>query len=224
MGIGVRIRDAMEAVGKRPIDIAKHLKITDAAVSQWFAKDKGPRTNRLPMLAAFLSTTVEWLVSGEGMQQSRNDDHSGSKKLASARQAVDTELSTLPLWFSAEGDGQTGAWLVNRAKTIGRVPRVDPLNDLENAGSAQLKSNDMEPAYWRGDTLYLNPSQTVNPGHDCLFARPAGNGTHAVLCRRLLKISPTHWRVRQYNPKRDYNLSREEWPGVWLIEGKINKR
>ncbi|HMJ99659.1 MAG TPA: helix-turn-helix transcriptional regulator, partial [Reyranella sp.] len=63
MAIGKRIESAMIRAGKKPVDIARRLKITESAVSQWFAKDTGPKSVRLSELAAFLGTTVDYLTS-----------------------------------------------------------------------------------------------------------------------------------------------------------------
>ena len=51
MAIGKRIENAMIRAGKKPVDIARRLKITESAVSQWFAKDTGPKSVRLSELA-----------------------------------------------------------------------------------------------------------------------------------------------------------------------------
>jgi len=63
MGIGRRIESAMVKAGRRPVDIARYLKISESAVSQWFSKDTGPKSVRLADLAAFLNTTVDYLIT-----------------------------------------------------------------------------------------------------------------------------------------------------------------
>src|SRR5258708_8050341 len=63
MAIGKRIESAMIRAGKKPVDIARRLKITESAVSQWFAKDTGPKSVRLSELASFLGTTVDYLIT-----------------------------------------------------------------------------------------------------------------------------------------------------------------
>ena len=63
MAIGKRIENAMIRAGKKPVDIARRLKITESAVSQWFAKDTGPKSVRLSELASFLGTTVDSLIT-----------------------------------------------------------------------------------------------------------------------------------------------------------------
>src|SRR5258708_6441350 len=63
MAIGKRIESAMIRAGKKPVDIAKRLKITESAVSQWFHKDTGPKSVRLSELASFLGTTVDYLIT-----------------------------------------------------------------------------------------------------------------------------------------------------------------
>ena len=63
MAIGKRIENAMIRAGKKPVDVARRLKITESAVSQWFAKDTGPKSVRLSELASFLGTTVDDLIT-----------------------------------------------------------------------------------------------------------------------------------------------------------------
>src|SRR5260370_33005309 len=63
MAIGKRIESAMIRAGKKPVDIARRLKITESAVSQWFHKDTGPKSVRLSELASFLGTTVDYLIT-----------------------------------------------------------------------------------------------------------------------------------------------------------------
>src|SRR5260370_36927746 len=58
-----RNESSMNRAGKKPVDIARRLKITESAVSQWFAKDTGPKSGRLSELAAVLGTTVDYLTS-----------------------------------------------------------------------------------------------------------------------------------------------------------------
>lgn len=64
MGIGKRIEIAMTQAGKRPVDIARLFHITESAVSQWFQKDTGPKTERLGELAEFLETTTDYFIRG----------------------------------------------------------------------------------------------------------------------------------------------------------------
>ena len=65
MSIGKRIEASMIAARKKPVDIARHLKISESAVSQWFSKDTGPKSARLSDLARFLGTTVDALAQDD---------------------------------------------------------------------------------------------------------------------------------------------------------------
>ena len=53
MSIGKRIEASMIAARKKPVDIARHLKISESAVSQWFSTDTGPKSARVSDLARF---------------------------------------------------------------------------------------------------------------------------------------------------------------------------
>lgn len=121
MGIGVQIRRAMEANDKSAADVAKLLGITESAVSQWFAKDSGPRRERLSSLAAALKTSVPWLLSNDPWPSDTIDlaaNDTGQEPAEDYPTATYTrELPPpgrpdIPVWASAQAgeDGVIGAY------------------------------------------------------------------------------------------------------------------
>src|SRR5215475_11547915 len=104
MGIGRRIKSAMLKAGRRPVDMARYLKISESAVSQCFSKDTGPNSVRLADLAAFLNTTVYYLIT----------EPAGSSPppppVLPPRSGLDRP--DLAVYASAAG-GPEGAWIVS---------------------------------------------------------------------------------------------------------------
>ena len=94
----------------------------------------------------------------------------------------------------------------------------------------------MSPAYEQGDLLLIHPGKPVRPGDDCVFLREPGrdpgrepgrepgegapDGSQHTQVRRLLRNTPEKFRVRQFNPARDFDLDRGQWTKVHLIVGK----
>jgi phage repressor protein C with HTH and peptisase S24 domain len=78
----------------------------------------------------------------------------------------------------------------------------------------------MSPAIEHGDQVVVNPVVPVRPGADCVFLHEDGNGTMMALVKRLLRQSAEHWRVRQFNPPRDFDLSKKKWTKALVITEK----
>lgn len=221
MGIGVRIKRAMEASGRLPVDIATHLGITESAVSQWFAKDSGPKRDRLQQLATFLNTTVPWLLS--------NDDgpHLIDAPANAAREPVESYPETrvtyppvmsgrpdIPLWASAAA-GDEGAMILV-PDPIDYLKRSERMLTVRNPFGFNVLGDSMDPAIEHGDQLIINPSVVARPGLNCVFIHEGPEGMFALV-KRLLRSRPDHWHVRQFNPLRDFDLSRKKWARVHPI-------
>ncbi len=86
-------------------------------------------------------------------------------------------------------------------------------------------TEEMSPAYERGDRPLVNPSKPVREGDDVLILTgEVGEGdTPRAALRRLVGITPTHWRVKQYNPPKTEKFDRKEWPIAYRVESKRNR-
>jgi transcriptional regulator with XRE-family HTH domain len=63
-GLGSRITERLDDLGKTQGDLARELGIKQGAVSQWVTGATKPK--RIDEIAAFLKTTTEWLRTGKG--------------------------------------------------------------------------------------------------------------------------------------------------------------
>ena len=128
-----------------------------------------------------------------------------------------TERTDLPVYASAEGGG--GAIVITN-EPIDFVRRPEPLLSVRDGYGCYVIGDSMSPAYEQGDLLLVHPGRPVRPGDDCVFVRDQGDGSQHALVKRLLRISPEKWRVRQFNPARDFDLDRGQWQKSQLIVGK----
>lgn len=225
MGIGVRIKRAMEAAGKLPVDIATHLGITESAVSQWFAKDSGPKRERLQQLATFLNTTVPWLLSDDDTLPAINlaANDTGREPIAYPQVAV-THLPNspgrpdIPVWASAQA-GEDGA-IVLTPDPIDYIHRSDRMRGVKNPFAFYVVGSSMSPVIEHGIQVVINPSLPPMPGRDHVFIQDLLDGTMKAMVKRLLRSTEKAWRVRQYNELKDFDLSRSVWTKAYRISEK----
>ncbi|SRR6266851_1978891 len=217
MAIGKRIENAMIRAGKKPVDIAKRLKITESAVSQWFHKDTGPKSVRLSELASFLGTTVDYLIT----------EHESSLLAPPSPGAVGPPMALsagrpdLAVYASAAG-GPEGAWVLS-GDAIAWIHRDQRLVGVRDAFACYVVGESMFPAYEQGNLLLVNPAVPPNAGDDCLLIQEAPDGARYALIKRLVRFNSTSWTVKQWNPDKTFSLPRKEWQRALLVIGKYNR-
>ena len=213
MGIGRRIESAMIKAGRKPVDIARHLKISESAVSQWFSKDTGPKSVRLADLASFLSTTVDYLITEPG-------GSAGSPPpVLPPRSAMDRP--DLAVYASAAG-GPEGAWVLS-SDAIAWIQRDQRLVGVRDAFACYVVGDSMVPAYEQGNLLLVNPAVPPGAGDDCLFVQEAPDGSRHAMIKRLVRFNSTSWTVKQWNPDKTFSLPRKDWQRAFLVIGKYNR-
>lgn len=129
------------------------------------------------------------------------------------------DRADLPVYASAEG---VGCMIVTR-KPIGYVSRPAPLLSVRDGYGCYMIGDSMSPAYEQGDLLLIHPGRPGRIGDDCVFVRDHADGGQHSLVKRLVRITPEKWRVRQFNPAKDFDLDRAQWQKVQLIVGKYSR-
>ena len=206
----------MIRAGKKPVDIARRLKITESAVSQWFAKDTGPKSVRLSELASFLGTTVNSLIT----------DHDGPlggppSAAMPPPMGLNAGRPDLAVYASAAG-GPEGAWVLS-GDAIAWIHRDQRLVGVRDAFACYVVGESMFPAYEHGNLLLVNPAVPPNAGDDCLLIQEAADGARYALIKRLVRFNSTSWTVKQWNPDKTFSLPRKDWQRALLVIGKYNR-
>jgi hypothetical protein len=131
-------------------------------------------------------------------------------------QSDDGPLGPLPVWASAEGGGPEGAMSVDN-RPIDWVRRHPEVRSVADAFAVYLLGDSMRPRYEQGDRLTINPQKPIKPGDDALLIRQDSDGQEYALVKRVLGWNGQVWRVRQYNPEKDFELQRKVWQRAWLV-------
>lgn len=205
----------MHRAEKSPVDIARHLGISDSAVHQWFAKDTGPKSVRFATLAAFLDVTVLWLMTGQEPVQNETPVVENVSVVGHGG-----PLPPLILWKNDELlGGDAGTWMLKREKT-GEVERPDRLRFSKRAFAVEVQDGRNEDVYRARDTLLINPDRKVLPNDDGLFTgNPEAFAGAATIVGRLIRSTEKDWFIRQYAVKGERRLARLTYPNAWFVAG-----
>jgi len=120
----------------------------------------------------------------------------------------------VPLWASAAA-GDDGAMILV-PDPIGYLSRSDRMLNVRNPFAFNVLGDSMSPAIEHGDQVVINPSVVARTGHDCVFIHEGPDGMFALV-KRLIRPASDHWRVRQFNPAKDFEISRRKWSRVHPI-------
>ena len=130
------------------------------------------------------------------------------------------DRADLPIYASAEGGGGI---IIITSEPIDFIRRPEPLLSVRDGYACYVIGDGMSPAYEHGDLLLVHPGRPARPGDDCAFIRSQDDGTQEALIKRLLRSTTEKWRVRQFNPAKDFDLDRSQWQKIQLIVGKYSR-
>ncbi len=130
------------------------------------------------------------------------------------------DRADLPIYASAEGGGGI---IIITSEPIDFIRRPEPLLSVRDGYACYVIGDSMSPAYEHGDLLLVHPGRPARPGDDCAFIRSQDDGTQEALIKRLLRSTTEKWRVRQFNPAKDFDLDRSQWQKIQLIVGKYSR-
>jgi phage repressor protein C with HTH and peptisase S24 domain len=126
----------------------------------------------------------------------------------------------LAVYASAQG-GPTG--MLVTPEPIEWITRPPPLVGVTRGFAVYVVNDSMDPAYCHGDMAYVHPGVPPRRGDDVLIYQII-NGEWAAMIKKLIGWNEKSWKVRQYNPSKDFSLSRQDWPHLNVIVGRQNRR
>ena len=95
---------------------------------------------------------------------------------------------------------------------------------VRNAYGILIVGESMVPAYKPGDIAWVNPHKPLERDTDVVLYHVPPNGEAEAIIKTLVSFSDREWKLRQYQPARDFTESRVDWPVCHRIVGKKNVR
>jgi transcriptional regulator with XRE-family HTH domain len=211
--LGDTIRAAREAKGMSQVALAAYFGISKSAVNQWESGKNVPDQRKMAALAEKLELDPALLVRLAGIPAP-----------GSAPQAVMSPVPNqpgrpdIPVWASAEAGSDGAMVLVN--DPIDWIRRSERMQGVRSPFAFYVIGNSMSPAIEHGDQVVVNPSLLPTAGKDHVFLQTQEDGTILALVKRLLRTGSTSWRVRQFNPPKDFDLPKAKWSKALMISEK----
>jgi len=216
--ISQRLTRLMRQAGYNPRSLSLAASLGPTAVRDIIdGRIASPRYATLQALAGLLGVGVDYLVVGETAPV----EPPPARGLTESP-ARDSPTRDLPVYGAAQG-GTAGAMLVS-SDPIQWLGRPDPLLTVRAGYGVYVVGESMIPAYEQGDIALVHPALPPRRGSDVILTRHDPDGTQHVLIKRLVGWTDDAWRVRQYNPEREFDLPRAEWRELRTIVGKYNAR
>lgn len=216
--LGKRIRAARTAAGKTQQEVADHLGIERVNVTQWEGDKHGPERARLQELAAFINTTVEWLVTAKGQAP----EPTPQRERANARigKPIEDPFSwqTIPVYGQAVG-GVDGRFIFNGQK-ITDVIAPPSLGNVAGAYAVYVVGESMEPRYFAGETIYVHPRLPIRKGDFVVVQIKADeHSEHDKLgyVKQFVSMDDRRLKLAQYNPEKTLEFPRQSVISVHKI-------
>lgn len=125
----------------------------------------------------------------------------------------------LPVFAAVEGG--RGSMVVS-TEPIDLVPRPWYLRNVKDGFAVLVVGDSMEPAFEAGDLVIVNPRLPPMRNKNVILIARESEGEFVATIKRLIGWTDKEWRLRQHNPRRDFTLSRKEWPKALRVVGKYD--
>jgi transcriptional regulator with XRE-family HTH domain len=127
----------------------------------------------------------------------------------------------MPLYASTEGGD--GALIVN-FEPIDYLKWPAPLLHVPDGFGVLVSEESMFPAFEPGDIALVNPRLQPRKGKNCVLLGPSETQTVKSLIKRFQSQTIGTWKVSQWNPAEDFELSKKDWPRCYAVVGKYDAR
>jgi len=196
------LAEQLDRAGYSQAGLARAMGKDPAAINRMLQGKRQIKVNELPAILGYLGAEPE--AAGVAQQIQRVGPAEGKPDV--------------PVWASAEA-GNDGAMLLT-SDPIDYIRRSEKMQGVKNPFAFYVIGSSMSPAIEHGDQVVVNPGLPVRPGADCVFIHDDEGGTMLALVKRLLRVTADHWRVRQYNPPKDFDLPKKKWARALVITEK----
>jgi hypothetical protein len=131
------------------------------------------------------------------------------------------KASVIPIYSAAQGGK---GHIIIDFNPIEEARPPEELIRVRDAYGILIVGESMVPAYKPGDVAWVNPHKPIERDTDVVLYHVPPNGEAEAIIKTLIGFSQREWRLRQYQPPRDFIESRVDWLVCHRIVGKRNVR
>jgi len=195
-----QFREARQQRSLTQVHVAEALGVSQSAVAQWESGRSVP--------SAATAVKIEKLL-GVRYRAADHDQQPEGRAIRRRRLPV--------VGLPVPGDDER--ILVDGA-AHGEIAAPPQLEAIADAKAVYVRGRAMEPRYYPGEVVYLNPARPPNPG-DFVFITVQEPGFPAAVgyIRQFLGADLVHFRLRALNPQREHLIARHDLVEMATIVG-----
>ncbi|NTF32330.1 LexA family transcriptional regulator [Rhizobium skierniewicense] len=168
---------------------------------------RNPRVDTLQKIATVLETTPEWLQGAELAATGPMGDATAA--IVSPPPGRQSMPNDVPVMGTAAGSHAKGAFQLVPGP-VDYVRRPPALAQVKGLYALYVEGTSMEPQYYPGDLIYINPNKPVRVGDAVVVecknhAEDGHEGTIGVYVKR----NEHHVTIHKHNPYADVDILRE---------------
>lgn len=220
MSIGDRIKDARKKAGISQAELARLVGRSQSAVAEWETGGTEPRRNIVEKIATVLDVSPLWLEIGGVVEAGRSYEPVPTED-AGGQEGAQSRQEPGPVYATIAGDD--GEQIVG-VNVVEYRPKPSKWNNVKGLYGFYVISDSMEPRINAGELIWVHPNRRPAPGQEAVFTRLDSNqdGAHAAV-KVYMGQTPTTWVVKQYNPEKEYDLSKAEWGCQLIVDLDLNR-
>jgi transcriptional regulator with XRE-family HTH domain len=199
-----RIRFRQARLGKKLTQaaVAKVLKVSQSAIAQWESGRSFPSLSLAAQIERLLGIEVGAAGSGQAPQ---------------VRGLVHKRARLPIVGLPAPGDKER---IIIDGSSRGEILAPPQLENVPGAKAVYVRGRSMEPRYYQGEVVYLDPSRPPNPGDFVMVTVKEPNYPADIgYIRQYLGEDLVHLHLGTLNPKRNHLISRQNLIGMATIVG-----
>ena len=222
-GLGKRLRAARENKGLSMSEVGRQIGVAYQSIAA-IEHGKVQGTKHLHRLAKVLEVDPDWLETGEPGGAAQPFGVDPDQKIIHPHKEHEGRLTGFePVTYSAQRDlkvlgipaADGGGLDLQGYKVQGRVARPPYLTDNDSAYAVLMPDTSMEPRYFVGERLYLDPTVPLKVGAQVLVHLRDGRGFVRVFEGRAGKKLVT----KQFNPPKRIEYDGAEVEALHVVRG-----
>lgn len=212
--IGARVREVrskltQEAFGKR-------LGVSRGAVANW-ERGLGIKRENMQMIAEKFRVPFEWLATGNGPAYASIGSNSTETPNAFVGDKLEERGEYIPLYGHAVG-GVDGEFILNGNK-LDDILAPPGLSPARGAYAVTCAGESMEPRYFDGETVFVDPTKRVRRG-DFVVAQiknPQEDHPPLAYIKRFVRHNDNELVLEQFNPAKELRFPHDDVVSVHFI-------
>lgn len=205
-------------------ELAQRVGVSQSAVNK-VLKGKTNNPKWIVDLAAVLGVTAEYLLYGESTDRS---SPSKSKSTVKLHGLADDEYTPeswadkypvagkLPVFGFASATNERESLNPDMAVPMDWVEDSMRLGHIAGVYGLMIMGDSMEPRYFHGEIVFVNPRKPPGLNEDCIVEMKDG----IAHIKRLLRQSREEVVLRQYNPDKELTMKKSDIKGMYAIIGR----